>query len=291
MNTRIKTLLALSLILMLSSSSCKKDDKNNNNNTDGPMLRFKFVLDPTQQRLGNLGAPAAMPAGHAGQNPQFNGISAHYLELAPNQYTLLGSGTVLFMNEETTAGGSKAIVFDKEIIKNNGEVFLEVPIKDVIPGSYEWLRVSLAYQNYNVQFDAIGSTFTGTLASFVGYNTYVESYKIKDSTVVVNGNKAQGYWGFETIYTVNTGQAPATTVPNPIQATSPIPLNSCVVTGGFAQPFVITGSETEDITVLVSLSTNKSFEWEDLNGDNTWDPLDGENVVDMGLRGLEPRIE
>jgi hypothetical protein len=290
MNTRLQLLLTLSIILVFSLSSCKKDD-NNNNNTDGPMLRFKYVLDPTQQRLGNLGTPAAMPANHAGQNPQFNGISAHYVELAPTQFTLLGAGTVLFMNDETTAGGSKAIVFNKEIIKNNGEVFLEVPIKDVTPGSYEWLRVSLAYQNYNVQFDALGSTFTGTLASFVGYNTYVESYKIKDSTVVVNSNKAQGYWGFETIYTVNTGQAPATTVPNPIQATSPIPLNSCVVTGGFAQPFVITGSETEDVTILVSLSTNKSFEWEDLNGDDTWDPLDGENVVDMGLRGLEPRVE
>lgn len=290
MNIYLRKLLILSVILLLSLSSCKKDN-DTNNNSDVPMLRFKFVLDPTQQRLGNLGAPAVMPAGHAGQNPQFNGISAHYVELAPTQYTLLGAGTVLFKNEETTVGGSKAIVFNKEIIKNNGEVFLEVPIKDLAPGSYEWLRVSLAYQNYNVQFDALGSTFTGTLASFVGYNTYVESYKIKDSTVVVNGNKAQGYWGFETVYTVNTGQAPATTVPNPIQATSPIPLNSCVVTGGFAQPFVITGSETEDITVLVSLSTNKSFEWEDLNGDNTWDPLDGENVVDMGLRGLEPKIE
>lgn len=288
MHKHIIATIIIALGLSISFSSCKKDD---DKPTDGPVLRFKFVLDPTQERLGNLGTPASMPAGHAGQNPQFNGISAHYVELAPTQYTLLGDGEILFKNEETTVGGSKAIVFKKEIIKNNGEVFLEVPLSEVAAGSYEWLRVSLAYQNYNVQFNALGQTFTGTLASFVGYNTYIETYKIKDSTVTVNANKAQGYWGFETIYTLNTGQAPATTVPNPIQATSPIPLNSCVVTGGFAQPFVVTGDETEDITILVSLSTNQSFEWEDLNDDDQWDPLDGENVVDMGLRGLMPIVE
>ncbi len=287
MNNHIFSAIILLFSLSIGFTSCKKDDPK----PDGPVLRFKFVMDPTQERLGNLGTAAAMPAGHAGQNPQFNGISAHYVELAPTQYTLLGEGAVLFKNEETTVGGSKAIVFKKEVIKNNGEVFLEVPLADVAAGSYEWLRVSLSYQNFDVQFDASGLTFTGTLASFVGYNTYIENYKIKDSTVTVNGNRAQGYWGFETIYTLNTGQAPATTVPNPIQATSPIPLNSCVVTGGFAQPFVITGTETEDVTILVSLSTNKSFEWEDVNGDNTWDPLDGENVVDMGLRGLIPSVE
>lgn len=288
MNKYLITIAMLFLGFSIALTSCDKDDTNK---PDGPVLRFKFVMDPTQERLGNLGTPAAMPTGHAGQNPQFNGISAHYVELAPTAFTPLGNGTILFMNEETTAGGSQAIVFKKEVIKNNGEVFLEVPLSQVAAGSYEWLRVSLAYQNFDVQFKASGLSFTGTLASFVGYNTYIESYKIKDSTVVVNGNRAQGYWGFETIYTLNTGQAPATTVPNPIQATSPIPLNSCVVTGGFAQPFVITGEETEDVTILVSLSTNKSFEWEDLNGDNIWDPLDGENVVDMGLRGLIPIVE
>lgn len=288
MHKHIISALILVLGLVIGFTSC---NKNEDKPSDGPVLRFKFVLDPTQERLGNLGTPATMPAGHAGQNPQFNGISAHYVELAQDSLTLLGNGAILFKNEETTAGGSTAIVFNKEIIKNNGEVFLEVPLSTVAPGSYEWLRVSLAYQNYDVRFNALGQSFTGTLASFVGYNTYIESYKIKDSTVVVNGNKAQGYWGFETIFTLNTGQAPATTVPNPIQATSPIPLNSCVVTGGFAQPFVITGEETEDITIMVSLSTNNSFEWEDQNGNDQWDPLDGENVVDMGLRGLMPIVE
>lgn len=290
----MRTYLNLTTVLLLALSfgfaACDKEDKK----TDEPMLRFRFKLDPTQERLGNLGTPAPMPAGNAGQNPQFNGISAHYVELAPTAYTQIGDGTVLFTNEETTVGGSRAIVFDKEVIKKDGEIFLEVPLKDVAPGSYEWLRVSLAYQNYDVVFDVnVGGfqqTLTGTLASFVGYNTYINSYKIKDSTVAINANKLQGYWGFETIYSLNTGQAPGTTVPNPIASTSPIPNGSCLVTGGFASPFVITGEETEDVTVEVSLSINNSFEWQDLDGDGKWDPLEGENVVDMGLRGLIPRV-
>lgn len=275
--------------LALTLSSCKKDD--GQPTPDGPVLRFKFKLDPAQERLGNLGTPSQLPIGHAGQNPRFNGISAHYVELAQTAFTQIGEGAVLFQNEETTQGGARAIVFSKEIIKKDGEVFLEVPLKDVAPGSYTWLRVSLAYQNYDVDFDALGMSLTGTLASFVGYNTYIGSHKVKDSILTLNANRPQGYWAFETIYSLNSGQAPVTTVPNPIAATSPIPAGSCLVTGGFAQPFVVTGNETTDITVIVSLSTNKSFEWQDNDGDGRWDPLDGENVVDMGLRGLIPSIQ
>ena len=50
------------------------------------------------------------------------------------------------------------------------------------------------------------------------------------------------------------------------------------------------GTATSDIVVTVSLSTNHSFEWVDLNGDGLWSPTQGENVVDMGIRGLIPII-
>jgi hypothetical protein len=51
---------------------------------------------------------------------------------------------------------------------------------------------------------------------------------------------------------------------------------------------VITGNETEDIYVTLSLSTNNSFEWVDTNPDGKWEPIAGEQVVDMGLRGMIP---
>lgn len=259
-------------------------------------LIFKFKLDPAQTRLNNLGQPASLPANHAGQSPRFNGISANYVELTQNMFTKVGDGERVFLNEQTTAGGDTAIVFDKETIVKDGEIFLSVPLKDVTPGTYEYLRVSLAYQNYDVDFTASGINFSGTIASFVGYNTYINSYKVKDSTVTVNGNRLQGYWAFETHNSpvpvpVRSGQAPGTTVVNPLFATSPIPAGSCLVTGGFASPFMITGNETSDIVITVSVSINNSFEWVDGNSNGIWEPLDGENVVDMGLRGLIPMVD
>jgi hypothetical protein len=216
--------------------------------------------------------------------------------LAQDQYTPLGSGAVLYRAPETALGGSNAIDFDQSEFAGDGETFLSVPIKSMAAGSYNWLRVSLAYQNYDIKYMYSGTELTGTLASFIGFNTYVRNYKVKDSMVALNSNKLQGYWGFESSYLgygfVSQGQAPpgATTVPNPLQATSPIPAGSCVVTGKFANPLVITGAETNDITIVVSLSTNKSFEWIDNDANGKYDPGPPSNdaVVDMGIRGLIP---
>jgi hypothetical protein len=60
------------------------------------------------------------------------------------------------------------------------------------------------------------------------------------------------------------------------------------VTGAFTTPLTITGNETKDIKVTVSLSTNKSFEWKDHNLNGIFEPLDGDSVVNMGIRGLIP---
>ena len=87
-----------------------------------------------------------------------------------------------------------------------------------------------------------------------------------------------------------SGQAPAgaTTVPNPLAATSPIPAGSCVVTGKFENNLVINGNETKDVVVTLSLSINNSIEWTEVNVDGKYEPAAGENIVDMGLRGLIP---
>ena len=65
-------------------------------------------------------------------------------------------------------------------------------------------------------------------------------------------------------------------------------MGSCVVTGQFASPLIISGTENTDITVIVSLSTNKSFEWIDTNSNGLYEPLLGEQVADMGIRGMIP---
>lgn len=80
-------------------------------------------------------------------------------------------------------------------------------------------------------------------------------------------------------------------MPNPLFATSPIPAGSCVVTGEFPAPLTITGSEQEDVVIIVSISTNKSFEWAETDGNNLFDPVNGETVVDMGVRGMIPIVQ
>ena len=286
--------------------SCQKET----NQADEPNLIFKFKFDLTQERLNNIGQPAAMPAGHAGQSPEFNKMSAHYIELAPTALTALGGGAVLYRATETNTGGSNAIDFEKSNFAGDGEIFYKTPLKNINAGKYDWLRISLAYQNYNVKYfvDTVISgiivqqEFDGTVASFIGFNTYIKNYTIKEQSISVNANKKQGYWGFETTMNFNgvnypfsaTGQAPegATTVVNPLFATSPVPAGSCVVTSDFPSGGLnITGNETKDIVVQISLSTNKSFEWTEVVADGRWEPGKGEQVVDMGIRGMIPRIK
>jgi len=293
------------LLLSVAVISCKKDKQ-----AVSAQLIFKFKFDSTQARLNNIGQPSTIPAGHGAQSPVFNNMSVHYIELTTGPLVALGQGTVLYKAPETTAGGSTAIDFEKSTFAGNNETFFSVPLKDVPAAEYEWIRVSLAYQNADVKFKVdttvlgvtINQEFVGTLAGFIGFNTYLKTFKVKNQSLTVNGNRKQGYWGFETVlsaagYTypfITSGQAPegATTVVNPLFATSPIPQGSCVVTGAFVPgKLVVTGNETGDIIVEVSFSTNKSFEWEDVVADGKWEPSKGEQVTDMGIRGMIPTVK
>ena len=260
--------------------------------SEEPHLIVKFQFDPNQVRLNNLGQPATIPSGHAAQSPDFSKISAHYFELAPTAYTQLGNGAILYHADETTAGGAVAIDFSKAVVVGEGEAFLRIPLSQVAQGNYEYVRVSLAYQEYTISIRNAGTDYLGKLASFVGYNSYITTHSIGNNSFPVNANRLQGYWAFalNDFPYATSGQAPAgaTTVPNPIAATSPIPSGSCVVTGKFAQNLIINGNETRDVVITLSLSSNNSFEWQEVTSDGKYEPSIGENVVDMGLRGLIP---
>ena len=260
--------------------------------SEEPYLIVKFQFDPNQVRLNNLGQPATIPSGHAAQSPDFSKISAHYFELAPTAYTQLGNGAILYHADETTAGGAVAIDFSKAVVVGEGEAFLRIPLSQVAQGNYEYVRVSLAYQEYTISVRNAGTDYLGKLASFVGYNSYITTHSIGNNSFPVNANRLQGYWAFalNDFPYATSGQAPAgaTTVPNPIAATSPIPAGSCVVTGKFAQNLIINGNETRNVVITLSLSSNNSFEWQEVTSDGKYEPSIGENVVDMGLRGLIP---
>ena len=339
----MKKLIALSLLTFVAISSCKKDTKNTTTTppatTSGPQLKFVFKFDSTQVRLDGSGNSSTLPANHRAQSPHFNGLSAHYIEMTKNNITPVGAGTVLYTtpttpctpvtvwnNTQTTSQTyTDAINFNQETVVGDGQQFFSIPLSQVSAGTYPFIRISVAYQNYGIKY-AIkqGTTIpgygaapiniynTGTIASFIGYNSYITSYKVKNQTISFPGgtSKQQGYWAFEAdpymsyTYAPIQGQAPqgATTVVSPAAfATASIPPGSCLVTGQFVNqagtvtPLVITGNETSDVIITISMSTNQSFEWKT----NTVNPnpndgniytLNGDTVVDMGLRGMIPKL-
>lgn len=289
--------IPLSLILLISCSKEPESKKNEGGDTpSSPSLIFKIKFDSTLARLDNFGNPATIPSGNSAQSPLMHKMSAHYIEFATNSLTQIGQGEILYKGDETTLGGTNAVDFDKAVLVGQNGTLCTIPISTVNAGTYKWVRISLTYQNYDINFIANGNSYTGRLASFVGFNNYITNYTINTQSVNINNNKLQGYWGFETTILgtsyVSEGQAVGTTVPNPISNSSPITPGSCVITGDFPTPLTITGNETQDIIVYLNLSTNNSFEWKDLNGDGLFEPTDGTNpgdtVVDMGLRGLFP---
>ena len=239
-----------------------------------------------------MGQPAIVPTGNATQSPSISRMSANYIEFAPSPYTLLGTGEIIFEGPQTNAGGEMAIDFQNSTFGGNGDVFYELPLSEISSGTYQWVRVSLAYQEGDIDFLLEGNDYTGTLASFVGYNTYITNLDVNGTSFDINENKLQGFWAFEVMGFTSQGQAPegATTVPNPLFDTSPIPQGSCVVTGAFENGLTITGDETQDVEVILSFSINNSFEWTEVNADGKFEPSAGEQVVDMGLRGLIPIV-
>ena len=235
----------LFLLLTILFASCQKDpDTSEPIPTTTAKLRFKFKFDKNQTRLDNLGNETPMPSGHAGLSPDFNAMSAYFIELVPTQFTQIREGAVIYEAEtQASEAGSnfeKAVIFDEAIVRDEGTVILEIPIKDIAPGTYNYLRASVTYQNADVRFNLKNlpaplpselNDQTGTFAGFIGFNSYIDDLKVKNKTISVNADKTQGFWAFEPqleppyqdLYEtyvnpigVITGQAPAgsTTVVN-----------------------------------------------------------------------------
>ena len=183
------SILTLTVGVALAFNSCKKPQEETPPSTTnppasgacvpassytpgtGPNLVFKFVFDSTQQRLNSFGVPVGVGSGNAAQNPRNFSISQHYIELA-GDFDPVGSGQVLYTGPSTTAGGgSAAIDYCASTVTGQNVVFFAKKLSTMTPGTYKWLRISLAEQNYNIvyksQYLPGNQLGTGTLASFI----------------------------------------------------------------------------------------------------------------------------
>lgn len=313
MSMKINSLLFFTFFALLLGA-CNKEEPTElpHGQEDGPVLRVVFVMDSSAARLDNLGDPVTVAAGNAAQHPDFEVLGLHFMGLYADKFTPYDAGQSLFVTPTTEAGGVAAIDFDEELFLTETDNEIQIPLSQVAAGTYEYFRASIGYQKYSVDYNLSGASSSpnwpagisddidvkGTVASFLGYNTYIHQYTIASSVIDVNANKLQGYFGLETegevagypINEVTLGDAPQTTVPNPINDTSPVPAGSCVVTGKFPTALLIPENPTEDIRIQVVISINNSFEWVDGNGNGKYEPLLGEQVVDMGTRGVFPSV-
>ncbi len=281
------------LALLVFVSACKKEEDK------GPKLIFKYTFDKDGERLDNFGQPATIPTGNAAQTPDLKELGIHSIELIDYVVSFPTNQTVIYKGETRSKNGVSGIDFDQELIVKDGEVLIEIPLSEITPGAYTYLRNSLGYQKGEIDFYYNDPTYgafdlTADLVSFVGYKTYISKFKMGSETIQVNDVVNQGYWAVHVenpASVTKTGSSPAqaTTVPNPLGNNSPIPAGSCLVTGAFETPLVITGNETADIVVEVSITTNNSFEWTEVNVDGKFEP-EVENLVDMGTRGLKARV-
>jgi hypothetical protein len=307
MNFTLKTIAVA--FAMVGLFGCKKEpDK---------MLHFILKFDALQEKLGNNGLPAALRTDLAAQSPALNSIGFNGIELVQNEFTKFGQGVSVFSAPETTSGGEKAIDYQQVKSVKEGETIISIPLKSIAAGTYNWIRTSVAYQNFDVVFNMLNVPFAGnfleergTMASFMASNTFITPYKIWEKMDSTKGNKKQGFWAFETKLSpaykpynrMFNGQSATGTItsPNPLLQTAPTPLDNTILTGRFEAPLSISGSETADVTVTLSFSNNKSFEWEEtINRNGKWDfnmqPVPGqpsvERVIDMGLRSLKATIK
>lgn len=299
------------LSIVLLAFSCSTDDAPSP--SSHPMLHITFVMDTSVARLDNLGNPVSIPNTNAAQHPDFEILGLHFIGLFEDQFSAYENGVTVFSSPTTEAGGSMAIDFEKEAFLSPTNNELSFPLNEISPGSYEYFRTSIGYQKYKITYNLAGAAsnnpnwpngisddidIEATLASFLGFNTYIDHYTIDQQSISVNANKLQGYFGLESNGTIagfqfndiTEGDAAQTTVPNPISASSPIPAGSCVVTGQFPTALVIPETPTEDIHIQITVSINNSFEWQDDNQNGKYEPLLGEDVVDMGIRGIFPSV-
>jgi len=284
---------------------CEFPDTSWKTNSTSKQFIVRLKFDSAQIRLNDLGQVSSPAAGIGAQSPVITGMSINYIELMPDAGSTPGAGVVVYKASETTCGGAKAFNYCKGVVVSENEVLVSVDLSSVPAGTYPWIRISIAYQELTIQARSVSAgTTPAYLSGFSADLSYLSKLKIQNTILTPTlggiGNKSRGYWTyyqpvFNTAYLLD-GQSPYTTVVNPnLQATNTTSLS--FVYGQFVnsttsntEALTIGTNETSNREIILSISTNKSFEWTEITHDGLFQPEIGENILDFGCRGLIPRF-
>ncbi len=258
-----------------------------------PCLNLCYWFEHDGARLGSTGAASEISAGFAGQPPSSITIYPRYYELGPNANTALGSGQVLY--EAATHNGQPVTGTGATILNNltgatHEEIAFSYSLASIPANTYQYLRVGVAY--YEARVNLRHNTglknldMSGVIGAFTGTRVQATDISLNGTSVALNTNVAQGFWVYkgDSLAKVD-GTANTVTAVNPIASTSAVPAGSDVITGAFTQPLVVS-THNADVTIIVLLSTNRSFEWVESTTDGYWQGSVGETVQDFAFRGL-----
>ncbi len=265
-----------------------------------PHLIFVINTDSSIFRLDSIGQIALLPAGHRAQSPRMNKFFVHYIELA-RDFDSLGQGKVIFKADETTAGGNPSIDFSKAVLTANNQMAFSLPLTKIPLGTYKWLRLGVAYQNFDIKIKQGASHGVATYGSFLSSSVFVNTCKLKTlslSPTAGAGNIGCGYYMIEQRVGGNISGAEGKltdtliTQVNPMPY-SPVPKGKGIITCAFGSalgqlmPLTIDWNSSKNLVIRIKLSTNQSFEWKESGNDNWFEPDAGDTLKDIGFRGME----
>lgn len=265
-------------------------------NTAPVQLLFRLHLD------SNLASPYILQPGHAAQSPTVLALALEQIELLSEASTLAGKGVMLYTAPQTSCAGAQYYLptnYCKLHLIGDSEIVFSLALNAVPPGTYKWLRLSVAYSEMKIVSRSTSSgNGPSTFAGFYGESVYLTKIKTQNSVLFPKTTvpKQRRYYMF---YQEVFGQALQLEGYAPRQSIfneNPMPTynNNIYVeftdlSGNTAKPLLVTGNETTNLEVQLIFGTDKLFEWQEKTADGIFQPEIGETVYDFGFRNLKAR--
>ncbi len=250
-------------------------------------LTITIKFDPLQDRLDSFGVPNPIPIGHEALSPNINGMKIGFIELLSDSIIPYNDGLKLLQSNIVYNASDTGYKCCSDLIPNN--FIYETSISStLIPDTFKYIRIYFVYENLDISYKFNNNIYAGSVAAFLAPKALTFNYQISDSAFNSYSLKTNGQWYFEVdtpgFGTILSGDA-LTTQPNILYNSNPVPSGGCIVTCPIT-PFLFL-DKPDSISITISISTNKSFEWIEHSDPAFFEPFDGDTIVDVGIRGIK----